>query len=178
MILQILGAVAGAAIGGWVGASRSCTTGTCPLTSNPYLGTVYGGLMGFLIVSALLNHATGPTPTEDSTMNVVGHDSVIQIASPADFKQQVLDAQIPVLVDLWATWCGPCRAQMPIVEQVADRVGAKARVVKVNVDDVEEVAAELGVTSIPTLIVFKGGKEQTRYVGVQSADVLSHALGV
>ncbi|MBI5095284.1 MAG: thioredoxin [Candidatus Hydrogenedentes bacterium] len=105
-------------------------------------------------------------------------NAVTQIASQNHFKEQVLDADVPVLVDMWATWCGPCRAQMPIVEQVAEQVGDKARVVKVNVDDVADVAMDLDVRSIPTLIVFKGGKEQSRFVGVQSADVLSRALGV
>ncbi len=107
-----------------------------------------------------------------------GQEVVRAISSSADFKEQVLNSEAPVLVDMWATWCGPCRAQMPIVEQVANQAGDKARVVKVNVDEVSDVAADLGVTSIPTLIIFKGGKEPRRFVGLQSASVLSSALGV
>jgi len=103
---------------------------------------------------------------------------VTEIKNNDEFKQQVLNAPVPVLVDLWASWCGPCRAQMPIVEQVADKAGDKARVVKVNVDEASDIAESLGVSSIPTLVVFKGGKEEKRFVGVQSADTLSRALGL
>jgi thioredoxin 1 len=111
-------------------------------------------------------------------MNAVGQDSVLQISSQSHFKEQVLEAQVPVLVDMWATWCGPCRAQLPIVAQVATQAGDKARVVKVNVDELSDVATDLGVSSIPTLIVFQGGKETRRFVGLQSADTLSSALGL
>jgi thioredoxin len=141
---------------------------------------MYGGLMGFLAVSALLNNATSswnPT-TEASTMTTTTHDAVLPIANQSDFKALVLDSNVPVLVDMWATWCGPCRAQLPIVEQIAAQAGDKARVVKVNVDDAAEVAADLNVTSIPTLILFQGGKEVRRFVGLQSASTLSGALGL
>jgi len=180
MLMQGLGALIGAAIGAFIGRARSCTTGGCPLTSNPYLGGLYGGLMGFLAVSALLNHSTtswNPT-TEDTTMTTTTHNAVLAINGPTDFKTQVLESKVPVLVDLWATWCGPCRAQMPIVEQIAAKAGDKARVVKVNVDDASEVAADLGVSSIPTLILFQDGKEVRRFVGLQSAATLSGALGL
>ncbi len=103
---------------------------------------------------------------------------VAAIKNNDEFKQQVLNATVPTLVDLWATWCAPCRAQMPIVEQVAEKAGVKARVVKVNVDEAADIAESLGVSSIPTLVVFKGGKEEKRFVGVQSADTLSRALGL
>ena len=180
MVVQGFGILLGAAIGAWIGMSRSCTTGTCPLTSNPYLGGMYGGLMGYLIVTAFLNHATtswNPT-TEDNAMATLSQDTVTSISSKAEFNQHVLGSSVPVLVDMWATWCGPCRAQLPIVEQVAGQAGEKARVVKVNVDDVPDVASDLGVTSIPTLLVFQGGKEVRRLVGLQSAASLSSALGL
>ena len=111
-------------------------------------------------------------------MQTTETNSVIAITSKAEFQEKVLGAKVPVLVDLWATWCGPCRAQMPIVEQVAVRAGDRARVMKVNVDEAVDVARDLGVDSIPTLVVFKDGKEQKRFVGVQSADILAAALGL
>jgi len=76
------------------------------------------------------------------------------------------------LVDFWAPWCGPCQVQGPILEQVAAQAPEGAKVAKLNVDDVGSVAAQYGVMSIPTLIIFKDGQEVERLVGVQQADSL------
>jgi len=82
-----------------------------------------------------------------------------------------------VLVDFWAPWCGPCRAQGPIVEKVAEQVGAKAIVAKVNVDENQATTERFGVSGIPTLIVFKDGKPVQRFVGVQNLETLVQAIG-
>lgn len=104
--------------------------------------------------------------------------SLITITSADEFKSQVLHSPVPVLVDFWATWCAPCRAQLPIIEQVAAQAGTRARVAKVNVDELPELAAAFRVASIPTLLLFEHGRETKRFVGVQSASVLQSALGV
>lgn len=162
-----------------MGAKGSCETGACPLTSNPYIGAVYGAIMGYLLVAVFLGPTmTKQSSTEDSAMATATSSAVTPITTKQQFQEQVLDADVPVLVDLWAAWCGPCRAQMPIVEALAERVGDKARVVKVDIDQAGEVAEELNVSSIPTLIVFQKGKEAKRFVGTQSADTLGRALGV
>ncbi len=82
----------------------------------------------------------------------------------------------PVLVDFWATWCGPCKAQAPVLDQLASAFGGKAVVAKVDVDDAPDVAASYNVRSIPTLVVLRNGQETARFVGLQSAAALTVAL--
>ena len=89
-----------------------------------------------------------------------------------NFKSEVLDSSLPVLVDFWAEWCGPCRMIAPIIDQVAKDLNGKMKVGKVNVDEAGELAAEYNVLSIPTLVVFKGGKAVNQMVGVMSKDQL------
>lgn len=81
-----------------------------------------------------------------------------------------------VLVDFWAAWRGPCRTQGPIVEKVAETMAGKAKVGKCNVDEEQRLALKYGVMSIPTLIIFKDGAEQERFVGVQSEKMLVEKL--
>ena len=82
-----------------------------------------------------------------------------------NFSEEVLKSSIPVLVDFWAEWCGPCRVVGPIVDQIADELKGKLKVAKVNVDDAQELAAQFNVMSIPTLLIFKGGAPVEQMVG-------------
>lgn len=86
-------------------------------------------------------------------------------ATDSNFQNEVLEAEKPVLVDFWAPWCGPCRMVGPVVEQIAGEYQEKMKVVKVNVDDNPQTAAQYGVMSIPTLVVFKDGKAVQKMVG-------------
>ncbi|MFH0982924.1 MAG: thioredoxin [Planctomycetota bacterium] len=81
-----------------------------------------------------------------------------------------------VLVDYWAPWCGPCRAQTPILEALAPKVGGKATIAKVNVDENQAVAMRYGIRSIPTMILFKDGQPVQQWVGVQSEQSLAEAI--
>jgi len=92
------------------------------------------------------------------------------------FKTEVLDSQVPVLVDFWAPWCPPCRAIAPYVEQIAGELGPKAKVLKMNVDENPETPGQLGIRSIPTLKVFKGGKEVDQMVGAGSKEQIKNLI--
>lgn len=82
----------------------------------------------------------------------------------------------PVLVDFWAPWCGPCKSQAPVLDQLANSVGERAVITKLDVDEAPEAAAQFNVRSIPTLIVLRHGTETARFVGTQSAATLAAAL--
>lgn len=82
-----------------------------------------------------------------------------------DFGEKVLKSNLPVLVDFWATWCGPCRMAGPVLEELSQEYSGKVIVVKVDVDQNPEVSGKFGIMSIPTTVLFKGGKEIGRQVG-------------
>ena len=92
------------------------------------------------------------------------------------WERDVLQADRPVLVDFWAAWCAPCRMLAPTVDAVAEKYSTNARVVKLNVDDNPSVSQRYGIKGIPTLILFKGGKEEERVVGATSKEAISRML--
>jgi thioredoxin 1 len=92
------------------------------------------------------------------------------------FEQDVLKSEVPVLVDFWAPWCGPCRMAGPIIESVAKKTEGKARVFKLNVDENPQTSACYGITGIPTVIVFRNGEKDKELVGVRSESEYLEAL--
>jgi thioredoxin 1 len=100
----------------------------------------------------------------------------VQEINDDNFSAEVLESAGPVLVDFWAPWCGPCRMIAPMVEQLANENAGSAKVVKLNVDEAPGAAGSYGVSSIPTLIVFKDGVAVDRFVGAKPKAQLQEAL--
>jgi thioredoxin 1 len=94
-------------------------------------------------------------------------DTTIKVTD-ASFQADVLSSDVPVVVDFWAEWCGPCRMIAPHLEAIATEMGGKVKIAKINVDENPEVAGQVGIRSIPTLMVFKGGKHVNTKVGAGS----------
>jgi thioredoxin 1 len=94
----------------------------------------------------------------------------------ADFEQEVIKADIPVLVDFWAPWCGPCHMVAPMLEELAQELSGKVKIVKMNVDENPKTPPQYGIRAIPTLILFKGGEVAEQITGVVPKDQLKSTL--
>lgn len=165
LLIVLIGAVAG----GLMGYLGQCTTGACPLTANPFRGAAVGALLGFLI--AMTN--TGGRMRDREPLQV--SDQIVRIKDLSALQALISGADVPVMVDFYADWCGPCRKLAPELSALAERWNGNAIIVKVNVDDQREVAASYRISSIPDIRVFFGGEQQQAVTGFRSQADL-HAM--
>lgn len=103
--------------------------------------------------------------------------AVIELTS-SNFEDEAKNSQLPVLIDFWASWCGPCRMVSPIVDELSDELEGSVKVGKINVDEESSLAAEYGVMSIPTLILLKDGKVAATAVGARPKEDIRQQLGI
>lgn len=158
---------AGAGIGALAGHFNRCRTGACPLLANWRRGTLYGAVIVLVFFSVA--GCGGSAAMNESTANV-------QRITDAEFEAEVTQATLPVVVDFYATWCGPCRRQAPIMDALAGQYAGKIRFVKVNVDESPKLAQAFQVAGIPMLMFFKNGKPTEKLVGLQAKKALIRQL--
>ncbi len=96
----------------------------------------------------------------------------------ANFEEEVLNSPIPVVIDFWATWCGPCRMIAPVIEEIAEEYANVVKVGKVNVDEEPELASQFGIISIPTVVLIKDGQISAKSVGYRTKEQLTNELGI
>ena len=101
--------------------------------------------------------------------------NVIELTDPT-FDEVVHSSDVPVLVDFWAPWCGPCKMMAPILEEIGDEYADRAKICKLNTDDARDSAMEFGISAIPTVILFKDGQVQKKWVGLTSKKDIAAAI--
>jgi thioredoxin 1 len=104
--------------------------------------------------------------------------SIMEAVTEGTFEQEVLQSETPVLVDFWAEWCGPCHAVAPVLERIAEEREGELKLVKVNIDEEQELAVRYGVMSIPTMMLFRNGEPAAAVAGAQPKGAIERALGL
>ncbi len=162
----ILALVIGGGLGAALGYFGKCNSGTCPLTANPWRGAVYGIVLGLIFHTALARN-TGPQ-TEPS------HN--VKTVDEAQFDAEISNAARPVVVDFFATWCGPCKRLSPMLDQAATPLTKKVSFLKVDVDKSARLAERFNIQGVPTMLFFRNGKPVDRIVGLPSEAELNRRL--
>lgn len=167
MLKTIFGMLVGGALGFAAYWCIGCTTGACPLTANPWRGAMFGALLGLMFHFA--GDRSGSASVNASTPNV----SRIQASQ---FELEVVQSTLPVVVDFYASWCGPCKILSPMLDDLAGPLTNQVKFVKINVDEANALAQRMEIEAMPTLVFFKNGKVVDRLVGLPSRDMLKTRL--
>ncbi len=151
----------GAGLGAVLGRFGQCSTGACPLTANWRRGAVYGAVLGLLFHLS----AGGSMGRYPSVKNLIAIDE-------SRFEAEVARADRPVVVDFFATWCGPCKALAPRLDALAGEFSSKVRFVQIDVDQASALAQRFNVQGVPTLLFFKNGQVVDSVTGLASTEAL------
>jgi len=157
----------GGGLGALLGYFGKCSSGACPLTANPWRGSIYGALLGGLFY--YVSGGNIPASMNQSTANV-------KLITEGQFDAEVIQSPSPVVVDFYATWCGPCKRLSPMLDELAGPLASKIKFVKINVDEAPQLAQRLEIQGVPTLVFFKNGKVVDSLVGLPPADTLKTHL--
>ncbi len=157
----------GAGIGAAIGHLSKCTPDRCVLTATWWRGAMFGALLGALIYSTSAQTGSGALNESSRTVTRI---------TQAQFQAEVEKATSPVVVDFYATWCGPCRMLSPRLDKLAGEFSGKIKFVKVNVDEAQELAERFEVHGIPTLLFFKNGQLEGRVTGLLPEEELRSRL--
>jgi len=164
LVYLLIGGGVGAALGYFGG----CKSGACPLTANWRRGALCGALLGLLFYS-LSDGVGNSAAMNQSTANV-------KPLTNAEFDAEVTRATLPVVMDFYATWCGPCRQLAPTVDSLADQYAGKIKFVKVNVDESPKLAQQFQIESIPMLVFLQNGKTVGTSAGLIAKEDLIQRL--
>ena len=167
---MLIGAAVGLVIGAVVGYIGKCRSGTCPITGNPYSGAIIGAILGGLIALMIADRGAVPRggAGEGGPVRVITSDN--------QFLMDVVGGPRPVVVDFFATWCMPCKMLAPTLEGLAKEYAGRVDFVKVDIDQLQDLAKAHKVEAVPTVVLIQGGEEVHRWVGVQPPEEYRRAL--
>ncbi len=157
----------GGGLGALLGYFGKCSSGACPLTANPWRGAMYGALLG--LVFHFTSESRGSASVNRSTPNVSRIEE-------NQFEAEVLESTLPVVVDFYAPWCGPCKRLSPLLDELAGPLTNRVKFVKINVDEATTLARRMEIIGVPTVVFFKGGKAVGSLVGSPSSNSLRMRL--
>jgi thioredoxin 1 len=167
MTKLMISVLIGGGLGALLGYFGKCSSGACPLTANPWRGAIYGALLGGLFY--YVSGGSSPASMNKSTAN-------IKLITEGQFDAEVVQSPLPVVVDFYATWCGPCKRLSPMLDELAGPLTSKIKFVKINVDEAPNLSQRFGIQAIPTLIFFKNGNVADKLIGLPSKDTLKTRL--
>ncbi len=171
MVVRLLiGSGLGSALGAVLGYVGKCSSGACPLTANPWRGAFFGALLGVAIALSF-----GPARGAGEAA-AAEKGKIHEIADESDFDARVKKAQGLVLVKFYAPWCGWCKRLAPVLEKLAGEYQGKVAFVKVDTDQQKALARKHGVRGLPTMIIFRDGKQVQKIVGYRDEKDLKAIL--
>ncbi len=171
MVPLAIGVLVGGGIGAAVGYFRKCFSGTCALTATPWRGMLFGAMVGAFVVYSFGFGSKGSSEADKGA-----REGGMLIETREDFREFVLEAEGPVLVDFFSPTCPPCRKLAPRISSIRGKYKGRAGIYKVNVSETLDIARPYHVRSIPTVIFFRNGEETDRVIGNRGKRTYSRIL--